>query len=281
MAVTEFTKFHIDEFKNYLINEERAGATVEKYVRDVETFLACLPGRIEITKERVLAYKKQLAEKYKSTSANSMLVALNQFFTFWHRDDLKVRLFKVQRTSFRENNRELTLAEYRQLVYAAKARKNERLSMMIQTICSTGIRVSEHRFITVEALKRGSIRISNKGKERVIFLTKKLNRVLGLYCRKKGITSGPIFVTKTGKPMNRCNIWAQMKALCADAGIDPQKVFPHNLRHLFALTYYRLEKDIVRLADILGHASIETTRIYTTTTAEECMRTLSRLNLLI
>lgn len=279
--MTTFFEEQLHRFEAYLGEEERAAATIEKYLRDIRAFLSRYPGKMDFTKETILAYKKTLAERYKSTSANSMLVALNQFFAFCDRRDLQVRLFKVQRTPFREKNRELTVDEYKKLVQAAKAKNKERLNLLIQTICSTGIRVSEHRFVTVEALRTGSARIVNKGKERIVFLPPELRRMLKKYCQEKRILTGPIFVTINGNPMNRCNIWAEMKNLCDTAGVDPQKVFPHNLRHLFALTFYRMEKDIVRLADILGHANIETTRIYTMTTDAECMRSLARLNLLL
>lgn len=274
-------EMQLDQFKEYLIREERAAATVEKYLRDVRTFFTYLPHNADLTKERVLDYKNKLSEQYKSTSANSMIVALNQFFAFCSRKDLQVKLFKVQRTSFREYNREMTIADYKSLVQAANCKNNQRLSLLIQTLCSTGIRVSEHRYITAESLQKGTVRISNKGKERTIFLPVKLQQALKKYCRDRGIASGPVFITNQGRPVNRCNIWAEMKALCDEAGVDPKKVFPHNLRHLFALTYYRLEKDIVRLSDLLGHANIETTRIYTSTTDKECIRSLSRLNLLL
>jgi integrase/recombinase XerD len=276
-----FTESQLYKFKQFLVSEERAAATIEKYLRDVRIFLARLPDKTEVTKENILEYKKALAEKYRTSSANSMLVALNRFLGFCSREDLKVKLFKVQRVSFRDQKRELNEVEYRRLIRFAEAKKNERLSLMLQTIGSTGIRVSEHRFITVESLRTGEIRISNKGKERVIFLTEELKKRLKKYCKERRITTGPVFITQKGNPVNRCNLWTQMKALCKDAGVAPHKVFPHNLRHLFALSYYRIEKDIVRLADILGHTSIETTRIYTSTTTEECLRTLSRLNLLI
>lgn len=271
----------INQFRQYLIDEERTPATIEKYMRDIQAFLQYLSSEAAVSREAVIGYKKTLVEKYKSTSANSMLVALNRYFAFCGRSDLQVKLFKVQRTSFREQNKELSIEEYKRLVRVAKTRDNERLSLLIQTLCSTGIRVSEHRYITVEALSMGSARIINKGKERIIFLSKDLQKRLKRYCMEKGIISGPVFITKSGRPMNRCNIWTEMKSLCSEARVDSQKVFPHNLRHLFALTFYRLEKDIVRLADILGHTNIETTRIYTFTTAEECIRSLSRLNLLI
>ena len=275
------TETQLENFKQFLIDEERAAATIEKYRRDVQAFFTWLPEKTEVSKEMVLEYKRKLAAQYKSTSANSMLVALNRFFGFCGRRDLQVRLLKVQRVSFRERSREMSVEEYKRLVRAAREKKDERLSLLIQTLCSTGIRVSEHRCITVEALRSGSICIDGKGKERAVFLPKKLQKQLKHYCKERKITTGPVFITKSGKPLNRCNIWAEMKALCKNAGIEPQKVFPHNLRHLFALTYYRLEKDIVRLADILGHANIETTRIYTSTTEEECLRSLSRMKLLL
>ena len=275
------TETQLEKFKQFLIDEERAAATIEKYRRDVQAFFTWLPEKTEVPKEMVLEYKRKLAAQYKSTSANSMLVALNRFFGFCGRRDLQVRLLKGQRVSFRERSREMSVEEYKRLVRAAREKKDERLSLLIQTLCSTGIRVSEHRCITVEALRSGSICIDGKGKERAVFLPKKLQKQLKHYCKEREITTGPVFITKSGKPLNRCNIWAEMKALCKNAGIEPQKVFPHNLRHLFALTYYRLEKDIVRLADILGHANIETTRIYTSTTEEECLRSLSRMKLLL
>ena len=273
------TETQLEKFKQFLIDEERAAATIEKYRRDVQAFFTWLPEKTEVSKEMVLEYKRKLAAQYKSTSANSMLVALNRFFGFCGRRDLQVRLLKVQRVSFRERSREMSVEEYKRLVRAAREKKDERLSLLIQTLCSTGIRVSEHRCITVEALRSGSICID--GKDLAGFLPKKLQKQLKHYCKERKITTGPVFITKSGKPLNRCNIWAEMKALCKNAGIEPQKVFPHNLRHLFALTYYRLEKDIVRLADILGHANIETTRIYTSTTEEECLRSLSRMKLLL
>lgn len=264
-----------------MIGEEREAATIEKYVRDIRRFLAATAPENEISKLQVLTYKKGLSETYKATSANSMLVALNQFFAFQGRDDLRVKLFKIQKASFRDFHKELSVKEYKRLVRAAKENRNSRLSLIIQTLCSTGIRVSEHRYITVESLNEGRIEIRNKGKNRIVFLPKDLQKRLRAYCREKQITTGAVFVTRSGRPLNRCNIWAEMKTLCKTTGIDPQKVFPHNLRHLFALTYYRIEKDLVRLADLLGHSSMETTRIYTSTSAEECARSLARLHLLI
>ena len=266
---------------NYLLEEERSAATIEKYGRDVLSFLSWLSDREEISKEVVVGYKQAIIGKYKTTSANSMLVSVNRFLDFIGKKDCQVKLFKIQRNPFRKKDKELTKEEYNRLILAAKAKSSSRLFLMIQAICSTGIRVSEHRFITREALERGRITIYNKGKERVVFLPKKLKKCLLQYCRQNGIYSGPVFVTKNGTPVNRCNVWAEMKALCKEAGVSPEKVFPHNLRHLFAVTYYRMQKDIVHLADILGHSNIEYTRIYTFTSEEEHARVLSRMCLLI
>lgn len=268
-------------FRNYLLGEERSAATIEKYGRDVLAFLSWLSDREEISKEVVVGYKQAIIGKYKTTSANSMLVSVNRFLDFIGKKDCQVKLFKIQRNPFRKKDKELTKEEYNRLLLAAKAKSSSRLFLMIQAICSTGIRVSEHRFITREALERGRITIYNKGKERVVFLPKKLKKCLLQYCRQNGIYSGPVFVTKNGTPVNRCNVWAEMKALCKEAGVSPEKVFPHNLRHLFAVTYYRMQKDIVHLADILGHSNIEYTRIYTFTSEEEHARVLSRMCLLI
>lgn len=268
-------------FRNYLLEEERSAATIEKYGRDVLAFLSWLSDREEISKEVVVGYKQAIIGKYKTTSANSMLVSVNRFLDFIGKKDCQVKLFKIQRNPFRKKDKELTKEEYSRLILAAKAKSSSRLFLMIQAICSTGIRVSEHRFITREALERGRITIYNKGKERVVFLPKKLKKCLLQYCRQNGIYSGPVFVTKNGTPVNRCNVWAEMKALCKEAGVSPEKVFPHNLRHLFAVTYYRMQKDIVHLADILGHSNIEYTRIYTFTSEEEHARVLSRMCLLI
>ena len=268
-------------FRNYLLGEERSAATIEKYGRDVLAFLSWLSDREEISKEVVVGYKQAIIGKYKTTRANSMLVSVNRFLDFIGKKDCQVKLFKIQRNPFRKKDKELTKEEYNRLILAAKAKSSSRLFLMIQAICSTGIRVSEHRFITREALERGRITIYNKGKERVVFLPKKLKKCLLQYCRQNGIYSGPVFVTKNGTPVNRCNVWAEMKALCKEAGVSPEKVFPHNLRHLFAVTYYRMQKDIVHLADILGHSNIEYTRIYTFTSEEEHARVLSRMCLLI
>lgn len=267
------------KYRKYLYGEERSEATISKYMRDIKHFYEYLPENKIITKENLIAYKQSLSNAYKVTSINSMLVSINGLLSFMKLDTLKLKLHKVQRKVFSSEDRELSKAEYKRLLDAAMRNNNKRLFMLIQTICGTGIRVSEHKYITVESLKAGQAMVNNKGKSRTIFINKKLKRMLLTYCKEENIASGPIFITKSGKPMDRSNIWSAMKDLCADAKVDPRKVFPHNLRHLFALTYYGLYKDVVRLADILGHTSIETTRVYTITSGQECQKSLMKMDL--
>lgn len=268
------------KYRKYLFGEERSEATIEKYMRDIKHFYEYLPEQKIITKENLIAYKQSLSDTYKVTSINSMLVSINGLLSFMNLDTLKLKLHKVQREVFSSEDSELSKAEYKRLLDAAMKKNNKRLFMLIQTICGTGIRVSEHKYITVESLKAGQAMVNNKGKSRTIFINKKLKRMLSNYCKDENITSGPIFVTKGGKPMDRSNIWSAMKNLCADANVDRKKVFPHNLRHLFAYTFYGLEKDLVRLADILGHSSIETTRIYTKAGIKKCQSIMDRMDLL-
>lgn len=267
------------KYRKYLYGEERSEATISKYMRDIKHFYEYLPENKIITKENLIAYKQSLSDAYKVTSINSMLVSINGLLSFMKLDTLKLKLHKVQRKVFSSEDSELSKAEYKRLLDAATRNNNKRLFMLIQTICGTGIRVSEHKYITVESLKAGQAMVNNKGKSRTIFINKKLKRMLLNYCKEENITSGPIFITKSGKPMDRSNIWSAMKDLCADAKVDSRKVFPHNLRHLFALTYYGLYKDVVRLADILGHTSIETTRVYTITSGQECQKSLMKMDL--
>lgn len=268
------------KYRKYLFGEERSEATIEKYMRDIQHFYEYLPEQKIITKENLIAYKQSLSDTYKVTSINSMLVSINGLLSFMNLDTLKLKLHKVQRKVFSSEDSELSKAEYKRLLDAAMKKNNKRLFMLIQTICGTGIRVSEHKYITVESLKVGQAMVNNKGKSRTIFINKKLKRMLLTYCKEENITSGSIFVTKGGKPMDRSNIWSAMKNLCADANVDRKKVFPHNLRHLFAYTFYGLEKDLVRLADILGHSSIETTRIYTKAGIKKCQSIMDRMDLL-
>ena len=270
----------LEKYKKYLIEEEKSKNTVEKYMRDIKMFYQFSFGR-EITKELSIDYKKMLGDKYKATSANSMITALNSFFSFYQLYGLRIKLFKIQKKTFRERERELTKSEYIRLVRAAQSEKNERLSLLMQTICGMGIRVSEHKFITVETLKTGYVRIVNKGRERIVFMPNELRKYLKKYCLGNGITKGPVFITRNGFPLNRSNIWTEMKSLCETAGVDSQKVFPHNLRKLFARTFYGIEKDIAKLADILGHSNIETTRIYIMTTGIEHRRKIERLGLVV
>ena len=273
------TAAEIAEFKNHLTLEERSAATIEKYIRDVSAFAAYAPDG-EITKETVIAYKKHLQEIYAVRSVNSMLASINCLFTFlgWH--DLKVKTLKLQQVYCPEE-KELTKQEYARLCWAAERRKNQRLSLILQTICGTGIRVSELRYITVEAAKQGEAVVNCKAKTRTVFLVKALRQKLLRYAAEQGIESGMIFVTRTGKPINRTNIWREMKSLCQEAGVNPEKVFPHNLRHLFARVFYGIEKDIAKLADILGHSSIDTTRIYIISTGTEHRRRMENMHLVL
>lgn len=268
----------MDKFKAYLIREEKSELTVEKYLRDVQKFLLWL-GSEELSKSAVLEYKAELVEQYAVVSVNSILSSINSYLSFIDRSDCRVKAIKQQRRTFLSEEKELTKAEYDRLIKAAESKP--RLCLLMQTICSTGIRVSEHKFITVEAAKAGQAEVRMKGKHRIVFLEKKLCKALLKYAREQGITQGSIFITASGKPLNRCNIWAEMKKLCDTAGVRREKVFPHNLRHLFARLYYGIEHDIVRLADILGHSSINTTRIYTMESGQTHRRQMERLQLLL
>ena len=268
------------KFKTHLQYEERSLATIEKYLHDVQVFYNYV-GESMFTKSEVLKYKAHLLTKYTATSANSMLAAINVFFRFCGWYDLCVKQYKIQKSAFCPEEKELTKAEYMRLVQAAKSNSNERLNLIIQTICGTGIRVSELQYITVEAVLKSEAFVNCKGKNRRIFIVAELRKKLLQYIKRQNIKSGAVFVTKNGKPVSRHNIWRDMKALCKDAGVSPSKVFPHNLRHLFARTFYGIEKDIAKLADILGHTSINTTRIYIITTATEHKRKMENMRLII
>ena len=269
----------VNRFKLNLYEEEKSDNTISKYMRDIRFFREWLGVR-ELEKSSVLEYKKELCMKYAPASINSILSSLNALFAFmdWH--DLKVKTLKIQRQIFYCNDRELTKAEYERLLTAAKSKSNERLYYLMQTICSSGIRVSELRHITIEAVKGRQATICCKGKMRVVILPKELCKMLLEYAGRNKITSGTIFITRTGKPIDRSCIWKMMKSLCENADVSKEKVFPHNLRHLFARTFYSLQKDIVRLADILGHSSVNTTRIYTIETGETHRRQIQKLGLL-
>ena len=274
------TNSTIENFESYLRSDEKSDNTIGKYIRDVKAFFD-FAGAGEINKSVVMEFKATLVEKYEVTSANSMIAAVNAFLRFMGWVDCCIKQFKVQKKAFCSEEKELTKAEYIRLVNTAKQKGNERLNLILQTICGTGIRVSELQFITVESVCKGEAVVSCKNKTRTVFIVRELQKKLLNYIKTKGITTGCIFITKSGKPMSRCNIWREMKALCEQAGVSPDKVFPHNLRHLFARTFYGIEKDIAKLADILGHSSINTTRIYIITTGAEHKRKMENMRLII
>ena len=273
------SKNAIENYKKHLINEEKSKDTIEKYIRDLTVFKNWLADR-EISKGELLAYKESLMDRYAPASVNSVIASLNGFFAYIERFDLKIKNLKIQKQIFASKDNELTKAEYERLLGAAKAKRNERLYLIMQTICSTGIRVSELKAITVEAANNGSATINCKGKMRIVILPKQLCKMLKSYIADNKISNGSVFVSKNGKPLDRSNIWSDMKKLCESAGVSKDKVFPHNLRHLFARTYYSLQKDVVRLADILGHSSVNTTRIYTMESGEIHRQQIQRLGLL-
>ena len=270
----------LNQFTKYLKNEERENSTIAKYLHDVQSFTNWLQNR-EISKENLTAYKEYLIVKqYKPKTVNGIFSAINKFLVFVGMGELKVKYLRIQRQLFRNSNRELTQAEYMKLLNKAQELGKERLSLLMQTICATGIRVSELKYITVEALKAGKAEISLKGKIRTILLTGKLCKKLLKYAKGQKISSGEIFLTRSGRGLGRKQIWAEMKALCKKVGMAAGKVFPHNLRHLFARTFYKVCKDVAKLADVLGHSSIETTRIYLISTGAEHLQTLNKLNLI-
>lgn len=276
MRITE------NDFRSFaalLVSEDRGPGTTVKYLRDVRTFAAWLNHR-PLTPETAAGWKEHLLHSgYAAVTINSMLSAVNRFLGFLGREDCKLRFLRVQRRSFRDQSRDLNKSEYQRLLDTAQSRGQERLELLMETICSTGIRVSEVRYVTVEAARNGRAEISLKGKIRTILLPSRLCRKLLKYARKHKTASGEIFLTRNGKSISRRQIWREMKQLCQKAGVEASKVFPHNLRHLFALSFYRACKDIVKLADILGHSSINTTRIYLVTTGAEHARQLEKLGL--
>lgn len=270
----------VKEYIEHLEREERSPATLGQYRRDIEAFFRWMSGR-ELTKERVIGYKGHLQEVYRPVSVNAKLAALNGFFSFLGRHDLRVKQLKIQRQAFCPRERELSKAEYLRLVRAAETRRGDRLSLLMQTICATGIRVSELHSITAEAVERGEAVLQLKGKTRVILLTGKLRKKLQRYLRRQGISSGPVFITRTGRPLGRSSIWRMMKSLCTEAGVERSKVFPHNLRHLFARCFYSADRDLAKLADILGHSNINTTRIYIVSSGREHRQRMDALKLVL
>ena len=279
MTERTLTPERIAAYGRYLRAEEKSPATVEKYLRDVTAFACWLEGA-PATKEAVAGWKEhRLARGHAPTTVNATLAALNSLFRFLGWEDCRAKFLKIQRRVFRDSSRELTRADYDLLTATARDRGQHRLALLMETICATGIRVSEVKYITVEAAQRGKAEVSLKGKIRTILIPAKLCRKLLKYAKKQKTVSGEIFLTKNGKPMSRRQIWAEMKRLCKYAGVEPSRVFPHNLRHLFATAFYRACKDIAKLADVLGHSSIETTRIYLLTSGAEHQRQLDRLGL--
>ena len=275
----EITQFMLNEYQNYLIEQEKSENTISKYMHDIMNFVNWANGKL-IEKTTVLEYKKCLLESYKTSSVNSVISSLNSFFEYKNWYDLKIKSIKVQKQIFANKNKELSKTEYDRLLAAAKNKKNRRLYYLMQTICSTGIRVSELKFITVDSIKTGQATIYCKGKMRIVILPYKLCKLLRKYTYERNISEGAVFISKAGNPLDRSNIWSDMKKLCESAGVPKNKVFPHNLRHLFARTYYSLQKDVVRLADILGHSSVNTTRIYTMETGEIHRVQIQKLGLL-
>lgn len=281
----------LKELEDYLYEREKQPRTIEKYLRDVRRFLEFAEGEwpeeednmtgMELTRARVLAYKEYLIKNYKPASINSMLTALNQYLEFVGRPDCRVQLCRIQKQIFQDEERILSMKEYRSLVKQAETEGKLRLGYILQTIGSTGIRIGELKYITVEALKKRLVHINYKGKSRYIILPESLIDLLRGYCEKRGIRTGSIFVTRSGRPVDRRNIWAEMKLLCRSAGVAESKGFPHNLRHLFAHSFYKKEKDIVRLADYLGHSNVETTRRYTRISSAEACRNQLELGMLV
>ena len=278
MKERRLTAAVLNRFRQELLRRERSAPTIEKYLHDVRTFAVWLDGR-EVTPEAVLAWKRELVDQFKPGTVNGKLAAVNALFAFAGWPDCQARSLKVQRRAFRDNARELTKEEFYRLVATAERLGKDRLALLFEAIGSTGVRVSEVKYFTVEAVRLGRAEIALKGKIRTILLPGKLCRKLLKYARKQKIASGEIFLTRSGKPINRKQIWAEMKALCKQAGVAPGKVFPHNLRHLFAQTFYHQTHDVVKLADVLGHSSLTTTRIYLISTGEEHQRELEKLKL--
>lgn len=270
----------IGEYLTYQREQERSQATLQKYAHDLCAFLNHLKTT-SFTKSDLIIWKEKLTGQYAPASVNAMLAAINGYLRYMGWSTLTVKPLKIQRSLFLEEEKELTKAEYVRLVHAAQMQENERLSLVIQTICATGIRVSELKYITVEAVQKGRAEISNKGKLRIVFLPDKLRYLLKSYTRKLKKTAGAVFTTRTGKPLDRSNIWRDMKKLCESANVSEKKVFPHNLRHLFARTFYTIEKDLSRLADILGHSNLTTTRIYTAESGSVHARQMGKLNLIV
>ena len=270
----------IEAYKVNLYEEEHSAATIRRYLKSIGTFYADLPTDKVVSKCRVLEWKEHLVQTFSASTVNVMLSAVNGFFAFMGWCDCKVKPVRIQKKAYRDREREMSRAEYERLLDAAKEHGNDRLYYLLQTLASTGIRISELQAITVEAVKKGQAVVDCKGKQRIVLIPKQLRRILLRYCKEHRLAMGAVFVTRSGKPINRSNVWKEMQSICACAGVDPRKVFPHNFRHLFAVMFYEIKKDIAKLADLLGHASIETTRIYIMETSEEHEKQLEKLGLI-
>lgn len=270
----------VRDYENYLVEEERSRNTITKYMHDLKSYFIFLQGEA-VTKESLVCWKEKLTQTYLPASVNSMLAAVNGFLEWAGYPQYRVKPLKIQREIFTKPEKELSKEEYIRLVKAAEEKQNCRLALILQTICATGIRVSELQFITLETARTGRAVVDCKGKKRTVFLPGALSRALQEYCREHGIKEGVVFRTKNRKPLDRSNIWRDMKNLCCSAGVEPEKVFPHNLRHLFARTYYHMEKDLSRLADLLGHSNVTTTRIYTMESGLEHAKQVERMGLVV
>lgn len=270
----------MNKFREGLFLEEKSKGTIEKYMRDIRGLVKYLDGE-ELSKETLINYKNYLGEQFALVTANSKIIAINRFLDFIGETQCRLKPFKVQKQIFLQKEKELTKEEYIRLVRTAEQQGKQRLAMILQTICATGIRISELQFITAETVYAGRAEVNCKGKQRIIFIPKRLRAILIRYMKIENIRKGNVFVTKNGKPLDRTNIWAEMKNLCEKAQVSRGKVFPHNLRHLFARMFYSLEKDVVKLADVLGHSSIETTRIYIMESGEAHEKRIEKMNLIV
>ena len=272
----------INQFREYLKYEEKSNATIEKYIRDIKKLMDFAGGR-EITKKLMLEYKENLRinQNYKLSSINSFLIAANRLFGYLEWYGLGVWTYRIQKEAFVSKKRNLSIYEYKKLVLAVRRKGNKRLEMIIQTLCSMGIRISELSYITVESVETGEVNIYGKRKQRKALIPEKLQKQLKQYISKNKIKNGVVFCTSSGNAVDRSNVWREMKVLKEETHVEGEKIFQHNLRHLFAKTFYKAEKDISKLADVLGHNSIETTRIYIRTTCEEYKKQLDKMELVI
>ena len=271
----------IEEFSYHLYSQEKTAATIRKYSTDLKTFLGYLGTDRQVHRIRLLEYKEWLRQQYVVSSANSMLAAVNSFLDYLCFPELKVKSYKVQKRMFLDSEKEMTKTEYRKLVETARKKEKSQLALILEAICATGVRVSELKYLTVKNLQDGRLEVCNKGKIRIVLIPESLRKKLLCYAGKQGIKSGPVFITRSGKPKDRSNIWTEMKVLAEQTGIKPKKVFPHNLRHLFARSFYKVTNNLAALADVLGHSSLEVTRIYTADTLKKFQGMIEQLDLIV